>query len=121
MPGVWVQVERPKGKTVLGNKPLFKRILRKKGQVENYKCLFVTQEFCQFEGLHYHESSSSIPTTYSMRAVLATAAVVGAWERRFLDVEHAYLQSTSNEDFYFELPENYRSFPNVVDLLRKDM
>ena len=32
--GVWVQVERLKGKTVLGTKTLFKRKIGKDGQIE---------------------------------------------------------------------------------------
>ena len=32
--GVWVQVERPKGKTVPGTKTLFKRKIGKDGQIE---------------------------------------------------------------------------------------
>ena len=73
--GVWVRMEHPKGKTVLGTKTLFKRDIRKDGQIEKYKCCFVTQGFRQVKGLHYHESSSPTPTASSMRAVLATAAV----------------------------------------------
>ena len=88
--GVWVQVERPQGKTVLGTKTLFKRKTGKDGQIEKYKCRFVTQGFRQVKGLHYHESSSPTPTASSMRAVLATAAVKN-WELWHIDVEQAYL------------------------------
>ena len=45
--GVWVQVERPKGKTVLGTKILFKRKIGKDGQIEKYKCRFVTRGFAR--------------------------------------------------------------------------
>ena len=41
--GLWVQVERPKGKTVLGTKTRFKRKIGKDGQIEKYKCRFVTR------------------------------------------------------------------------------
>ena len=98
---VWVQVKRPKGKTVLGTKTLFKRKIGKDGQIEKYKCRFVTQGFRQVKGLHYKESSSPTPTASSMRAILATAAVRD-WELRHIDAEQAYLQavidkrSTSN-------------------------
>ena len=90
--GVWVQMGRPKGKTVLGTKTFFKRKIGKDDQREKYKCRFVTQGFRQVKGLHYHESSSPTPTTSGVRPVLATAAVKD-WERRHIDVEQAYLQS----------------------------
>ena len=40
--GVWVQLERPKSKTVLGPKTLFKRKIGKDGRIEKCKCRFVT-------------------------------------------------------------------------------
>ena len=116
--GVWVQVERPKGKTVLGIKTLFKRKIGKDGWIEKYKCRFVTKGFRQVRGLHYHESSFPTPTASSMRTVLATAAVKN-WELRHIDVEQAYLQADIDEEIYIELPEDYRAFPNAVALLKK--
>ena len=102
--GVWVQVERPKRKTVLGTKTLFKRKIGKDGQIEKYKCRFVTQGFRQVKGSHHHESSSPTPTASSMRAVLATAAVKN-WELRHIEVEQAYLQADIDEEIYIELPD----------------
>ncbi|CAM9949201.1 unnamed protein product [Ascophyllum nodosum] len=84
--GVWVQMKRPKGKTVLDTKTLFKREIGKDGQIEKYKCRFVTQRFPQVKGFYYHESSSPTPTASSMRAILATAAMKN-WELRHIDVE----------------------------------
>ena len=116
--GVWLQVERPEGKTVLGTKTLFKRKIGKDSQIEKYKCPFVTQRFLQVKGLHYRESSSPTPTASSMRAVLATAAM-NNWELRHIDVEQAYLQADIGEEIYIELPEDYRAFPNAVGFLKK--
>ncbi|CAM9520770.1 unnamed protein product, partial [Ascophyllum nodosum] len=115
---VWVQVERPKGKTVLGTKTLFKRKIGKDGQIEKYKRRFANQGFRQVKGLHYHESSSPTPTASSMRAVLATAAMKN-WELRHIDVVQGCLQADIDEELYIELPEDYRAFPNAVGLLRK--
>ena len=84
--GVWVQVDRPKGKTVLGTKTLFKRKIGKDDQIEKYKYRFVIQGFPQVKGFHYHESSSPTPTASSMGAVLTTTAVKN-WELRHIDVE----------------------------------
>ncbi|CAN0178768.1 unnamed protein product [Ascophyllum nodosum] len=116
--GTWVQVERAKGKTVLGTTTVFKRKIGKDNQIEKYKCRFVTQGFHQVKGLYYHESSSPTPTASSMRAVLATAAVKN-WELRHIDVEQTYIQADIDEQIYMELPEDYRAFPNAVGLLRK--
>ena len=59
--GISETVERPKGKTVLGTRIVFKRKLGKDGQVEKYKCRFVAQGIRQIKGLHCQESSSPTP------------------------------------------------------------
>ena len=38
---VWEVVPRPKGKTVLGTKTIFKQKIGKDGRIEKYKCGFV--------------------------------------------------------------------------------
>ena len=40
---VWKVVPRPKGKTVLGTKAIFKEKIGKDGRIEKYKCRFVAQ------------------------------------------------------------------------------
>ncbi|CAN0244411.1 unnamed protein product, partial [Ascophyllum nodosum] len=51
--GVWKVVDRPKGKTVLGTKTVFKRKVGQDGRVEKYKCRFVAKGFRQIKGIHY--------------------------------------------------------------------
>ena len=113
-------MERPKGKTVLATKALFKRKIRKDDQLEKFKCRFVTQGFHKVEELHYHESSPPTPTASSMRAVLATAQV-GGLELRHIEVQQIYLLANSDKGLFIELPEDYRAFPNTVDLPRKSI
>ncbi|CAN0441603.1 unnamed protein product, partial [Ascophyllum nodosum] len=48
--GVWKVVDRPKGKTVLGTKTVFKRKVGQDGRVEKYKCRFVAKGFRQIKG-----------------------------------------------------------------------
>ena len=108
--GVWVRVERPKGKTVLVTETLFKRKTGKDGQIEKYTTL------------QYPELSSLTSTAASMRVVLVLAtASVEDWELRHLDVEDAYLQADIDEAIYIGLPEDYGVSPNAVGLLRKAM
>ncbi|CAN0470711.1 unnamed protein product [Ascophyllum nodosum] len=76
----------------------------KDGQIEKYKCRFVTQRFRQVKGLHCYESFSPTLTSSSMRAVLTTATVKN-WGLRPIDVEQAYLQANIVEEIYIELPE----------------
>ena len=118
--GVWKTVDRPKGKTVLGTRLVFKRKIGKDGQVEKYKCRFVAQGFRQIKGLHYQESSSPTPTQSSIRMALALMALAD-WEGRQLDVEMAYLEADVEEELHIELPDGYRESRNQVGLLQKAM
>ena len=111
--GVWKVVDRPKGKTVLGTKTVFKRKVGQDGRVEKYKCRFVAKGFRQIKGIHYQESSSPTPTQSSIRMALAVMALLD-WEGRQLDVEMAFLEADVTEELYVELPDGYRDSPNQV-------
>ena len=105
--GVWEMAERPKGKTVLGTRTVFKRKVGKDGQVEKYKCRFVAQSFRKIKGLHYQESSSPTPAQSSICMALALMTLAD-WEGRRLDVEMAYREADVKEELYIELPDGYR-------------
>ncbi|CAM9315506.1 unnamed protein product [Ascophyllum nodosum] len=89
--GVWKVVDRPKGKTVLGTKTVFKREVDQDGRVKKYKCRFVAKGFRQIKRIHYQESSSPTPTQASILMALAVMALLD-WEGRQLDVEMTFLE-----------------------------
>ncbi|CAN0436588.1 unnamed protein product, partial [Ascophyllum nodosum] len=105
---VWEVIPRPKGKTVLGTKTIFKRKIGKDGRIQKCKCRFVAQGFRQIKDILYDEASSPTPSQASIRMVLGTAAVKD-WELRQFDVDVAYLEANVNEELYIELPQDYRN------------
>ena len=111
---------RPKKRTVLGTKTIFKRKIRKDGLIKKYKCRFVAQGFRQKKSIHYDESSSPTPSQASIRMVLGIAAVKD-WELRQLDVDMAYLEANVKDELYIELPEDYRNSCDQVGRLQKAM
>ena len=50
---VWEVVPRPKGKTVLCTKTIFKRKVGKDERIEKYECRIVAGGFRQIKGIHY--------------------------------------------------------------------
>ncbi|CAN0209152.1 unnamed protein product, partial [Ascophyllum nodosum] len=118
--GVWKVVDRPKKKTVLGTKTVFKRKVGQDGRVEKYKCRFVAKGFRQIKGIHYQESSPPTPTQSSIRMALAVMALLD-WRGRQLDVEMAFLEADVTEELYVELPDGYRDWPNQVGRLQEAM
>ena len=74
--GGWKIVDRPKGKTILGTKTVFKWKAGQDGRVEKYKCRFVAKGFRQIKAIDYQESSSPTPTQSSIRMALAVMALL---------------------------------------------
>ena len=116
--GVWRVVDRPKGKTVLDAKTVFKRKAGQDGRVKQYKCRFVAKGSRQIKGIHYQESSSPTPTQSSIRMAQAVMVLLDREERQ-LDVEMAFLGADVMEELYVELPDGYRDSPNQVGRLQK--
>ena len=85
-------VDRPKEKTALDPKTIFKRKIDWDGRVEKYKCRFVAQEFRQVNRFQHQESSSPTPAQASIRMALGIAATKG-WEARQLDVDMTSLEA----------------------------
>ena len=117
---VWEVVPRPKGKTVLGTKTIFKRKIGKDGRIKKCKYRLVAQGFRQTKGIHHDESSSPTPSQGTIRMVLGIAAVKD-WELRQLDFDMAYLEANVKEELYIELPEDYRNSCDQMGRLLKAM
>ena len=111
-------VPRPKGKTVLGTKTIFKRKIEKDGRIDKYKYRFVAQEFRQMKSIHYDEPSLPTPLQANISMVFGIAAVKD-WELRQLDVDMAYLEANVSEELYIELPENYRDSCDQASRLQR--
>ena len=94
---VYKQVDRPKGKLVVGNKMYCKRKIRQDGEVEKYKCRLVAQEFWQVERLYYTEKYLSTPAAASIRIRLATAGAKDG-ELCHFKAEQAFLEADIDEE-----------------------
>jgi hypothetical protein len=57
---VWDIVSRPKGKSIVTSKWIYKIKHAADGSVDNYKVRFVARGFSQVEGIDYEETFSTI-------------------------------------------------------------
>ena len=60
--------------------------------------------------MHYTENYSPTPGAALIRMPLATAAAKDE-ELRHFDADQAFLKTDSDEEIYYEIPEEYREFP----------
>ena len=87
---VWDVVPRPKGKSVVTSKWIYKIKHAADGSIEKYKAGFVAHGFSQEEGIDYEETFAPVARYTSIRSVPALAVVM-KWKIYQMDVETAFL------------------------------
>jgi hypothetical protein len=103
---VWdVVVPRPKEKTVVSSKWIYKTKHSTDGSVEKYKARFVGHGFSQKEGIDY-ETFASVARYTSIRSILVIAAVM-KWKVHRMDVKTTFLNGVIEEEVYVEQPQGF--------------
>jgi hypothetical protein len=100
---VWEIVPRPKGKSVVTSRWLYKLKYVVDGSIEKYKAPFVAQGFSQVEGFDYDETFALIARYTSIRSVISIATEMG-WKIHQMDVKTAFLNGLIQEEVYIEHP-----------------
>jgi hypothetical protein len=74
---VWDIVPRPKGKSVVTSKWIYKIKHATDGSVEKYKARFVARGFSQVEGIDYDETFAPIARYTSISTIISLVASMG--------------------------------------------
>jgi hypothetical protein len=101
-------VLRPKEKTVVSSKWIYKMKHSADGSVEKYKARFVACGFSQKEGIDYDETFAHVARYTSIRAILAIAAIM-KWKVHHMDIKTAFLNSVIGEEVYVEQPQGFET------------
>ena len=80
----WEVGPRPKGKSVVTSKWIFKIKHAVDRSIKKYNARFVARGFSQKEGIDYEETFAPVARYTSIRAVISLAAVLG-WRLRQMD------------------------------------
>ena len=100
---VWDVVPRPKGKSVVTSKWIYKIKHVVDGSIEKYKARFVARGFSQKEGIDYEETFAPVARYASIRSIFSLAAVM-KWKTHQMDVKTAFLNGVVEEEVYVEQP-----------------
>ncbi|KAI3719139.1 hypothetical protein L6452_20033 [Arctium lappa] len=117
---VWRLVPKPKGKTIIGTKWIFKIKKDEAGTVIRNKARLVAKGYRQEEGLDYDETYAPMARLEAIRMFLAYAA-----HKNFtvfqMDVKTAFLNGILKEEVYVSQPEGFvnQEKPNHVYILDK--
>ncbi|KAJ9560782.1 hypothetical protein OSB04_005942 [Centaurea solstitialis] len=118
--GVWRLVPRPKNKTIIDLKWIFKNKKDEDGIVTRNKARLVAKGFKQQTGIDYDETFAPVARIEAIRIFLAYAA-----HKNFtvyqMDVKTAFFNGELKEEVYVSQPEGFvdRTKPNHVYILDK--
>lgn len=98
---MWEIVPRPKGKSIVSSKWLFKIKYSVDGSIEKFKARFVAHGFYQKEGINYEETFAPIARYSSIRSSIAIAIAKG-WKLHQMDIMTDSLNGVIEEEVYIE-------------------
>jgi hypothetical protein len=114
---VWEIVPRPKEKSVVTSKWVYKIKHAADGRVDKYKARFVARGFSQKEGEDYDETFSTVARYTSIRAIISFAASMG-WNLHQMDVKTTFLNGAIEEEVYIEQPQGFEVHPRDTHVCR---
>jgi hypothetical protein len=119
---VWDVVPRPKEKSVVSSKWIYKTKHAVDGSIEKYKARFVARGFSQKEGIDYEETFSPMARYTSIRTILSLAAVM-KWKVHQMDVKTTFLNGEIKEEVYVEQPQGFEVHDRETHVcrLKKDL
>ena len=103
---IWEVVPRPKGKSIVTFKWLFKIKHKADGSVEKHKARFVARGFSQKEGVDYDETFAHVAQHTSIRTIIVISSAMG-WKLHQMDVTAAFLNGVIKEEVYIEQPDGF--------------
>jgi hypothetical protein len=114
---VWDVVLRPKEKSVVSSKWIYKTKHVADGSIEKYKARFVARGFSQKEGIDYEENFSPVARYTSIRTILSLAAMM-KWKVHQMDVKIAFLNGEIKEEVYVEQPLGFETHDRETHVCR---
>ncbi|KAJ9543717.1 hypothetical protein OSB04_023424 [Centaurea solstitialis] len=117
---VWLLVPRPRKRTIIGSKWIFRNKLDEIGTIIRNKARLVAQGYRQEEGIDYDENFAPVARLEAIRLFLAFAAHMN-FKVFQMDIKNAFLNGKLNEEVYVAQPPGFvdPKFPDHVYKLNK--
>ncbi|KAJ9564972.1 hypothetical protein OSB04_000938 [Centaurea solstitialis] len=117
---VWLLVPRPRKRTVIGSKWIFRNKLDEIGTIIRNKARLVAQGYRQEEGIDHDETFAPVARLEAIRLFLAFAAHMN-FKVYQMDIKNAFLNGKLNEEVYVAQPPGFvdPKFPDHVYKLNK--
>jgi hypothetical protein len=96
-------VSRPKGKSVVTSRWLYKTKYVSYGNIEKHKARYVERGFSQIEGADYDETFSPVARYTYIQSIIDIVVEMG-WRIHQMDVKTAFLKGFIEEEVDIEQP-----------------
>ena len=93
---VWEVVPRPKNKSVVSSKWIYKTKHSADDSIEKYKARFVAHGFYHKEGMDYEETFAPVARYTSIRTIISLASKM-KWKLHQMDVKTSFLNGVIEE------------------------
>jgi hypothetical protein len=115
-------VPKPKEKSVVSSKWIYKTKHTADGSIEKYKARFVARGLSQKEGIDYEETIVPMAIYTSIRIILPLVAVM-KWKVHQMDVKTTFLNGEIKEQVYVYQPQGFKVYDRETHVcrLKKDL
>jgi hypothetical protein len=114
---VWEIVPRPKEKSMIISKWVYKIRHVVDESMDKYKARFIDRGFSQKEGEDYDETFAPISIYTSIRAIMSLDSSMG-WRLHKMDVKKTFLNGAIEEEVYIEQPQGFEVHPRDTHVSR---
>ena len=117
---VWTLVPRPKDKSIIGTRWVYRNKMDEDGVVTRNKARLVAQGFTQLEGLNYNETFAPVAILEAIRLFLAYASFKNFTVFQ-MDVKTAFLHGDLEQEVFLKQPPGFedKDYPDHVCRLDK--
>jgi hypothetical protein len=103
---VWEIILKPKEKSVVTSKWVYKIKHAADRSMDKYKEIFVARRFSWKEGEYYDETFTLVARYTSIRAIISLVTSMG-WKLHQMDVKKDFLNGAIEEEVYIEQPQGF--------------
>ena len=101
-------VPRPKDKSIVSSKWIFKTKHSTDGSIEKFKTTFVAWRFSQKQGIDYEEQFSLVARYTSIITIVSLESKM-KWKLHQMDVKTTFLNGVIEEEVYIEQPPGFET------------
>jgi hypothetical protein len=103
---VWDIVPRPKDKSMVYSKWIYKIKHAVDGSVGKFKASFLARGFTQKEGINCEDTFSPVSRYTSIQTIISLASVLG-WKLHEMDVKTTFLNGKIEQEVFVEQPDGF--------------